>query len=59
MSDADLRAIAVYLKHGVKPVENRVPASEGPPDFWASEYTEAEIGTWPAPPFPTDNEVPH
>ena len=36
MSDADLRAIAAYLKRGLKPVVNKVAESEGPPDFWAS-----------------------
>lgn len=56
MSDQELRDIAAYLKHGVKPVSNRVADSEGPPDFWASEYTAEKIGTYPAPPFPTANE---
>ena len=56
MSDADIRAVAVYLKHGVKPVSNRVADSDGPPDFWASEYTPEKIGTFPAPAFPTDRE---
>jgi mono/diheme cytochrome c family protein len=56
MSDQELRDIAAYLKRGVKPVRNRVPDSEGPPDFWASEYTPDKIGTYPAPAFPTANE---
>jgi mono/diheme cytochrome c family protein len=56
MSDQDLRDIAAYLKHGVAPVSNRVPDSEGPPDFWASEYTVEKIGTYPAAPFPTARE---
>jgi len=56
MPDDELWAIAAYLKHGVKPVSNRVADSEGPPDFWASEYTVDKIGTFPAPPFPTSNE---
>jgi mono/diheme cytochrome c family protein len=56
MSDEDLWAIAAYLKHGVKPVANRVPDSEGPPDFWASEYSPEKWGTWPAPAFPTARE---
>lgn len=56
MPDEDLRAIAAYLKRGVKPVHNLVPESEGPPDFWASEYTPDKIGTYPASPFPTQNE---
>lgn len=56
MSDAELRAVAAYLKHGVKPVVNKVADSEGPPDFWASEYTPEKIGKYPPPPFPTVNE---
>jgi mono/diheme cytochrome c family protein len=56
MADQELRAIAAYLKQGVKPVSNRVPDSEGPPDFWAGEYTAEKIGRYPAPPFPTPNE---
>ena len=57
LSDEELWAIAAYLKYGVKPVSNRVPDSEGPPDFWASEYTPEKIGTWPAAPFPTAREA--
>jgi hypothetical protein len=56
MPDEDLRAIAAYLKHGVKPVTNRVQDSEGPPDFWASEYTVEKIGPYPALPFPAAQE---
>lgn len=56
MSDQELWDIAAYLKRAVKPVRNKVPDSEGPPDFWASTYTVENIGTWPAPPFPTDRE---
>jgi alcohol dehydrogenase (quinone), cytochrome c subunit len=57
MPDDDLWAIAAYLKHGVKPFRNRVADSEGPPDFWASEYTLEKMGPRPAVPFPTQNEV--
>ena len=57
MSDQELRDIAAYLKGGVKPVRHRVPDSEGPPDFWASEYTVEKYGTWPAPAFPTVREA--
>lgn len=53
MSDEDIWAAAAYLKRGVKPVSNRVADSEGPPDFWASDYTVAKIGPYPAFPFPT------
>jgi mono/diheme cytochrome c family protein len=56
LPDQDIRDIAAYLKRGVRPVSNRVLDSEGPPDFWASEYAEEKVGTYPAPPFPTENE---
>jgi mono/diheme cytochrome c family protein len=56
MSDEDLRAIAAYLKQGVKPVRNRVADSEGPPDFWAGEYTLAKIGPHPTVAFPAASE---
>lgn len=56
MADEDLRAIAAYLKRGLKPVSNRVADSEGPPDFWASAYAPGKIGVYPAPAFPTGNE---
>ncbi len=56
MSDRELSDIAAYLKNGLKPVSNKVQDSEGPPDFWASEYTVAKIGPHPAKPFPTANE---
>jgi mono/diheme cytochrome c family protein len=57
MPDQELWDIAAYLKRGVKPVQNRVADSEGPPDFWASEYTAEKIGTYPPQPFPTEKEV--
>jgi hypothetical protein len=56
MPDSDLWAIAAYLKHGLRPVVNRVEDSEGPPDFWASTYTAENFGPYPPPPFPTANE---
>ncbi|MBA2292804.1 MAG: hypothetical protein H0W15_10165, partial [Gemmatimonadales bacterium] len=56
MPDQDIRDIAAYLKRAVKPVRNKVPDSEGPPDFWASGYTADQIGTYPAPDFPTARE---
>ncbi len=56
MPDADLWAIAAYLKYGLKPVRNRVEDSEGPPDFWAGVYTAENWGPYPAPAFPTANE---
>jgi hypothetical protein len=56
MSDTELRAVAAYLKHGLKPVVNKVADSEGPPDFWASEYTADKIGRYPPPAYPAANE---
>lgn len=56
MPDQDIRDIAAYLKRALRPVRNKVPDSEGPPDFWASEYTPDKIGTFPAPDFPTSRE---
>ena len=56
MADEELWAIAAYLKNGVKPVRHRVEDSEGPPDFWVSEYTVEKYGTYPAPVFPTARE---
>lgn len=58
MPDEDLWAIVAYLKHGVKPVRHQVQDSEGPPDFWASEYTVEKIGPWPVAAYPTANEQP-
>src|SRR5690606_23185092 len=56
MQDDELQAIAVYLKNGVLPVSNRVKDSDGPPDFWASEYTPEKIGPYPPPAYPTTRE---
>ena len=56
MPEADLWAIAAYLHRALKPVVNKVEDSEGPPDFWASAYTDDKIGTYPAPAFPAATE---
>ena len=56
MTDHQLKAIAAYLKRAVKPSDNKVLDSEGPPDFWASEYTVEKIGPLKSPAFPTANE---
>jgi len=56
MSNEELYAIAAYLKNGLKPVSHKVIDSEGPPDFWVSEYTVEKIGANPAYQFPTANE---
>ncbi len=56
MPDQDLWAIAAYLKNGVKPSNHKVQDSDGPPDFWAGEYTVEKIGPYPGLPYPTANE---
>jgi mono/diheme cytochrome c family protein len=56
MPDQELWDIAAYLKRGVQPKSNRVADSEGPPDFWASEYTADKIGSYPVAPYPTAQE---
>jgi mono/diheme cytochrome c family protein len=56
MSDDELWAIAAYLKHGIKPVNNKVPDSDSSPDFWASDHTPEKVGVYPALPFPLGNE---
>lgn len=55
-TDIDLWAIVAYVKHGVKPVSNAVPASQAPPDFWASYYSAANVGPATLPNYPTANE---
>lgn len=57
MSNDELLAIAAYLKHGLKPVSHKVQDSDGPPDFWAGEYTVKKIGPYPVVPYPTANET--
>lgn len=54
MPDDDLWSIVAYLRH-VRPVGNRVAASDDVPDHWAS--VAAVLAPYPAPPFPTVNEV--
>src|SRR4029453_9009567 len=56
MSDDDLWAIVAYIKHGIKGVTNTVPNSQGPPDFWASSYTDAAVGPANLPAYPAGNE---
>ncbi len=55
-SDEDLWAIVAYLKHGIKAVNNAVPDSQGPPDFWASSYTDAAVGPAVLPAYPAAGE---
>ena len=56
-SDEDIWAIVAYLKHGVKANNNNVPASSGPPDHWASSYTDAAVGPKTIPTYPAAGEV--
>jgi hypothetical protein len=56
-SDDDLWAIVAYLKHGIKPVNNKVPDNQGPPDNWASSYTPDKVGPYPVPAYPAGNEA--
>jgi hypothetical protein len=56
MADEDLWAIAAYLKHGLKPVDNAVEDTDRPEAGWANDW-DALKGTYPPPPFPTKNEV--
>ena len=59
LSDDDLRAVAAYLKHGLKPVDNAPPKSEAPPDNWAKMTHERLAQTpFPAAAYPTENELP-
>jgi hypothetical protein len=56
-ADDDLWAIVAYLKHGLKPISNAVPDSEGPPDHWASSYTLDQTGPYPFPAYPAGSET--
>ncbi|HLK56169.1 MAG TPA: hypothetical protein VKU00_06380 [Chthonomonadaceae bacterium] len=56
LSDDDTWAIVAYLKHGIKAVNNTVPASQDPPDFWASSYTASAVGPATFPTYPAGNE---
>lgn len=57
LSDDDLWSLVAYLKHGIKAVSNTVPSSQGPPDFWASSYTDAAVGPATFSAYPTGNEL--
>jgi mono/diheme cytochrome c family protein len=56
LTDTELWSIAAYLKHGLRPADNRVPDSDGPPDFWAGDVMSGVFGPYPAAPFPTARE---
>jgi hypothetical protein len=55
MPDNELWDIVAYIKHGIKPVSNKVTDSQGPPDFWAGAYAPI-IGQFPLMPYPAANE---
>lgn len=57
-SDLEIKAIAAYLKRGLKPQTNKVEPSEGPPDFWAGLYQMfGVLGPATLPAFPGEREV--
>jgi hypothetical protein len=57
-SDLEIKAIAAYLKRGLKPQTNKVELSEGPPDFWAGMYQMfGALGPATQPAFPGDREA--
>jgi mono/diheme cytochrome c family protein len=56
MRDEQLMAIVAYLKHGIKSVSNKVPDSQGPPNFWAASYTPDASGPFPLPAYPAAAE---
>lgn len=57
-SDLEIKAIAAYLKRGLKPQTNKVEPSEGPPDFWAGMYQQfGAIGAATQPAFPSEREA--
>jgi len=57
-SDLEIKAIAAYLKRGVKPQTNKVEPSEGPPDFWAGMYQMfGALGAATQPAFPSEREA--
>jgi hypothetical protein len=55
-TDDELWDIVAYLLHGIKPVSNKVPDNQEPPDHWASTYTPDKIGPYPLPVYPSSNE---
>lgn len=57
LSDDDIWAVAAYLRHGVKPVQNKPPTSEGPPDHWREAASSPDFGPYPAVAHPTENET--
>ena len=57
MTDDDLWSVVAYLKHGIKAVNNAVPESDAPPDFWASAYLPEIVGPAVIPAYPTSSEA--
>ena len=56
LPDNELWDVIAYLKHGLKPVSNKVPDNDEPAAGWASFYTPDKIGVYPFPVFPAANE---
>ncbi len=55
--DAEIWAIAAYIKRGLKPQTNKVELSDGPPDFWAGLYQMfGATGPAQVPAFPAERE---
>ncbi len=57
LTDDQIWSIVAYLKHGIKAVDNTVPSSGGPGDFWASSYVDSAVGPKTIPTYPASNEV--
>jgi hypothetical protein len=56
LPDNELWDIIAYLKHGLKPVSNKIPENDESSDHWVSFYTPERIGVYPFPVFPAGNE---
>lgn len=58
LTDPQIWSVVAYLKHGIKPVSNAVPASESALDHhgWATFYTDAASGPTALPGYPAGNE---
>lgn len=58
LTDSQIWAIVAYLKHGIKPVSNVVPATEPALDHqgWATFYSDAAVGPTTLPSYPAGNE---
>ena len=59
LPDSELWDLIAYLKHGLKPVSNKIPENDESSDHWVSFYTPDRIGVYPFPVFPAGNEEFH